>query len=109
MAALSALVRRPGPMAWVCIPHASRQRDDESYRSLLGARWHSARITRVQLDAKRRRTMPEKRRIARARRDNRAGKSATTQAGEFVREENHHVREGKHGARSTKQAIAIGL
>jgi hypothetical protein len=37
------------------------------------------------------------------------GKSASTQAGEFVREEIHHVREGKHGARSTKQAIAIGL
>ena len=37
------------------------------------------------------------------------GKSASTAAGEFVREEIHHVREGKHGARNTKQAIAIGL
>jgi hypothetical protein len=45
----------------------------------------------------------------RARRDKAAGKSGTTQAGEFVREEIHHVREGKHGARSAKQAIAIGL
>ena len=53
--------------------------------------------------------MPEKRTIERARRDRREGKSASTQAGEFVREEIHHVREGKHGARSTKQAIAIGL
>src|SRR5688500_16063468 len=54
-------------------------------------------------------TMPEKQTIERARRDKRQGKSASTQAGEFVREEVHHVREGKHGARSTKQAIAIGL
>jgi len=53
--------------------------------------------------------MPEKATLERARRDKRAGKSASTQAGEFVREEMHHVREGKHGARSTKQAIAIGL
>lgn len=53
--------------------------------------------------------MPEKETLRRARRDKRQGKSASTQAGEFVREEIHHVREGKHGARSTKQAIAIGL
>src|SRR5216117_2714312 len=53
--------------------------------------------------------MPEKKTLERARRDKRAGKAPTTQAGEFVREEIHHVREGKHGARSTKQAIAIGL
>src|SRR5690348_18405782 len=53
--------------------------------------------------------MPEKETIKRARADKRAGKSPTTQAGEFVREEIHHVREGKHGARSAKQAIAIGL
>src|SRR5205807_5296788 len=57
----------------------------------------------------RRWTMPEKRTLERARRDRREGKSPTTQAGEFVREEIHHVREGKHGARSAKQAIAIGL
>jgi hypothetical protein len=53
--------------------------------------------------------MPEKRTIERARRAAQAGKSPSTQAGEFVREEIHHVREGKHGARSAKQAIAIGL
>jgi hypothetical protein len=53
--------------------------------------------------------MPDKETLARARKDKREGKSASTQAGEFVREEIHHVREGKHGARSTKQAIAIGL
>jgi hypothetical protein len=54
-------------------------------------------------------TMPEAQTLKRARRDKRAGKSSTTQAGEFVREEIHHIREGKHGARSAKQAIAIGL
>lgn len=53
--------------------------------------------------------MPEKRTIERARKDAREGKAPTTQAGEFVREEMEHIREGKHGARSTKQAIAIGL
>ncbi len=53
--------------------------------------------------------MPEKETMKRARQDKRAGKSASTQAGEFVREEMHHGREGKHGARNTKQAIAIGL
>jgi Family of unknown function (DUF6496) len=53
--------------------------------------------------------MPEQETIERAREDAREGKSPATQAGEFVREEIHHVREGKHGARSTKQAIAIGL
>jgi len=53
--------------------------------------------------------MPEKKTIERARRDKREGKSASTQAGEFVREEIEHIRQGKHGARSTKPAIAIGL
>ena len=53
--------------------------------------------------------MPERKTIERARKDKREGKAPSTQAGEFVREEMHHVREGKHGARSTKQAIAIGL
>ena len=53
--------------------------------------------------------MPEKQTIERAKKAKRRGKSPTTQAGEFVREEIHHIREGKHGARSTKQAIAIGL
>jgi hypothetical protein len=54
-------------------------------------------------------SMPEKETIRRARQDKRQGKSPSTQAGEFVHEEIDHVREGKHGARSTKQAIAIGL
>ena len=53
--------------------------------------------------------MPERKTVERARRAKRQGKAPTTQAGEFVREEIEHVREGKHGARSTKQAIAIGL
>jgi hypothetical protein len=53
--------------------------------------------------------MPEKRTIARARKDKRRGKAPTTQAGAFIREEMEHIRAGKHGARSTKQAIAIGL
>jgi hypothetical protein len=53
--------------------------------------------------------MPEKTTLRRVRRDKRQGKSASTQAGEFVREEMDHIREGKHGARSAKQAIAIGL
>src|SRR5438034_7574356 len=53
--------------------------------------------------------MPEKETIERARRDKRQGKAPSTQAGEFIREEMHHIREGKHGARSSKQAIAIGL
>ncbi|HEY1265932.1 MAG TPA: DUF6496 domain-containing protein [Candidatus Binatia bacterium] len=53
--------------------------------------------------------MPEKTTLKRARRDKRQGRAPSTQAGEFVREEIEHVRRGKHGARSTKQAIAIGL
>ena len=53
--------------------------------------------------------MPEKETLERARKDKEEGKAPSTQAGEFVREEIEHIREGKHGARSTKQAIAIGL
>src|SRR5881394_554328 len=53
--------------------------------------------------------MPEQKTIERARRDKREGKAPSTQAGEFVHEEIEHIREGKHGARSAKQAIAIGL
>ena len=53
--------------------------------------------------------MPEKRTIQKARKDKRAGKAATTQAGEFVREEVHKIRRGRHGARSAGQAVAIGL
>jgi Family of unknown function (DUF6496) len=53
--------------------------------------------------------MPDQETLERAHEDAREGKAPSTQAGEFVREEMHHIREGKHGARSTKQAIAIGL
>lgn len=53
--------------------------------------------------------MPEQRAIQRARADKRAGKSPSTQAGEFVKEEIDRVRSGKHGVRSAKQAVAIGL
>src|SRR5882762_8062913 len=53
--------------------------------------------------------MPEEETIERAREDKREGKSSSTQAGEFVREEMEHIRKGEHGARSAKQAIAIGL
>jgi hypothetical protein len=53
--------------------------------------------------------MPDKRAIEKARKDKRAGKAPTTQAGEFVREEIHKIRRGEHGARSPEQAIAIGL
>ena len=53
--------------------------------------------------------MPEKKTVEKARRAKREGKTPSTQAGAFVEEEIEHIREGKHGARSTKQAIAIGL
>jgi hypothetical protein len=53
--------------------------------------------------------MPEKETLERVKQDQREGKSPNTQAGEFVREEMHHIREGKHGLRSPEQAIAIGL
>jgi uncharacterized protein DUF6496 len=53
--------------------------------------------------------MPEKKTLEKSREARREGKAPTTQAGPFVEEEIQHVREGKHGARSTKQAIAIGL
>src|SRR5256884_2741845 len=53
--------------------------------------------------------MPDKKTLKRAQQDKREGKSPSTQAGEFVREEMEHIRKGKHGARSAKQAIAIGL
>jgi hypothetical protein len=76
---------------------------------------HKARLaqSRAQLEeaelAWRESQMPEQETLDRAERDKEEGKSPSTQAGEFVREEIHHIREGKHGARSTKQAIAIGL
>jgi Family of unknown function (DUF6496) len=60
-------------------------------------------------DIRRRPIVPDEATVARARQDAAEGKAPSTQAGEFVREEIEHIREGKHGARSTKQAIAIGL
>src|SRR5580700_1135227 len=59
--------------------------------------------------SRRGRIMPEAKTIKRVRQAKREGKSPSTQAGEFVREEIEHIRKGKHGARSTRQAIAIGL
>jgi hypothetical protein len=53
--------------------------------------------------------MPEKKTIQRAKQAKREGKAPSTQAGAFVHEEIEHIREGKHGARNAKQAIAIGL
>ena len=53
--------------------------------------------------------MPDQETLERAEQDKREGKAPSTQAGEFIREEFHHVEEGKHGVRSRKQAIAIGL
>jgi len=53
--------------------------------------------------------MPERKTIQKAKQDKREGKAASTQAGEFVRDEIERIRHGEHGARSTKQAIAIGL
>ena len=53
--------------------------------------------------------MPEKKTVERARKDAREGKAPSTQAGEFIKEQFDHIREGKHGARSPEQAIAIGL
>jgi hypothetical protein len=53
--------------------------------------------------------MPSKKTLTKAKQDKAQGKSGSTQAGEFIREEMHHIREGKHGAKNAKQAIAIGL
>jgi hypothetical protein len=71
-------------------------------RSAIPLRANPHRISREE-------TMPDKETMERAEEDRREGKSPSTQAGEFVREEIHHIREGKHGAKNTKQAIAIGL
>src|SRR3989442_452203 len=61
------------------------------------------------MDGPRRQIVQEQETLERARRDQQEGKAPSTQAGEFIREEMHHIREGKHGTRSAKQAIAIGL
>jgi hypothetical protein len=80
------------------------------FEVLDGADWHNVCDDKLWVRCRERSgTMPEKETLERAKEDKREGKSPTTQAGEFVREEMHHIREGKHGARSAKQAIAIGL
>ena len=90
----------------VCAPRASRL---SSEASALGLICFHTRVLRVVSDNKLGTIMPKKETIERARRDRQEGKSASTQAGEFVREEIESIRKGEHGARSTKQAIAIGL
>jgi len=78
-----------------------RQRDDSIQRS--------SYYVQPGISARKKYDMPEEQTIERAREDEREGKSPSTRAGEFVREEMDHIREGEHGARSAKQAIAIGL
>src|SRR5215218_2108546 len=85
------------------------QADLASISGLSRRLWHSACIPSARHLPDRRSIMPEKRTIKRARTAKRQGKSPSTQAGAFVHEEIEHVREGQHGARSAKQAIAIGL
>ncbi len=77
------------------------RRDGSTFVSILERRMHVV----LEEGSK----MPEQETLRRAQRDKQQGKAPSTQAGEFVREEMHHIREGKHGAASTKQAIAIGL
>jgi hypothetical protein len=79
----------------------ARHRDDLHKRT--------RRVPRASKEGKEDAIMPEKKTVEAAKRDMEEGKSPSTAAGEFVREEIDHVREGKHGARSAKQAIAIGL
>jgi hypothetical protein len=69
----------------------------------------SVRVVQSGATHRREQIMPERATRRRAKKKLERGRSASTAAGEFVREEMHHIREGKHGARSTKQAIAIGL
>ncbi len=84
---------------------AGRERQGEDVIQSL----HKARLAQSRAQLERAEQMPEQETLDRAERDKDEGKSPSTQAGEFVREEMHHIRQGKHGARSTKQAIAIGL
>ena len=83
------------------------------YRDGIAASWHRGCFPEGRgvnaIPGKETGMMPEKATVERAEEDKREGKAPSTQAGEFVREEMHHVREGKHGARSPEQAIAIGL
>jgi hypothetical protein len=91
---------RTSPLAAACT-------QGRSWGAALSLRWTYAGNT---LTGKLRRLiMPERRTVEKARKDKRAGKAPTTQAGEFIHEEIGKVRRGEHGARSPKQAIAIGL
>jgi SAM-dependent methyltransferase len=85
---------------------ATARREAARLRNIVRTSWIEATFLHAQRAEA---SMPEKTTIERARRDRAQGKAPTTQAGEFVREEMEHIRRGKHGARSTKQAIAIGL
>jgi hypothetical protein len=71
--------------------------------------WHARCLTVVAYAFFRSTVMPERKTVSRAQADERAGKAPSTQAGEFVKEEIDHVRAGKHGVSSAKQAVAIGL
>jgi Family of unknown function (DUF6496) len=115
-------VRAPVGKAASCssvMPHPLRYRSSDMQADCPGARiWQGAcmqlsfwgkRVDRPRHVNLKEAVMPEQETLRRAERDKRQGKAPSTQAGEFVREEMHHIREGKHGARSTKQAIAIGL
>lgn len=104
---LARLRRLPGCVAGFSIAIWMRVQDTGP-TSCSGRRGSLPRLSRI-LQQKEDTTMPEKETLEAARRDLRQGKSPSTAAGEFVREEIDHVREGKHGARSAKQAIAIGL
>lgn len=84
---------------------AQHEVDDEDEDENEG-RFRVEMVARFGLEKK---FMPERDTLRRAHEDERQGKSPSTQAGEFVRQEFHHIREGKHGARSPQQAIAIGL
>src|SRR5882724_1000976 len=100
---------------WPCIDQdatgAGPQGERSRARSTAGTSGRSPGRNRMFILGARRKvgTMPEKETVERAKQDLREGKKPTTAAGEFVREEMEHIREGKHGERSTKQAIAIGL
>src|SRR6188508_406830 len=89
--------------------HCNRYSLASFISSGLRPNWHSDCWFEERRERQEGEVMPEKQTIEHAKRDKRQGKSPSTQAGEFVREEIHHIREGKHGARSTEQAIAIGL
>src|ERR1043166_390782 len=89
--------------------HRGNSFETSKSRDSLGAPSWTAKFKEQIIQTQRSANMPERSTIERAKRDAKQGKAPSTQAGEFVREEIHHVREGKHGVRSAKQAIAIGL